>query len=258
MDPTALSAESISAAGAPQRDAASGAVYQTVYDELIERIRNGEWTPGDRLPSIARLAKQLDVSTGSLREALRALQSIGCVTIEHGRGVFVASAGPIDGLAFGVKELAREAVPPPVGLLVAFAETRSILEPAAAALAAARGSDDELLEIEQLARRMEQQAANGLDFVEPDIEFHRLIAYAAHNPVLYRMLDSVNDLLLASRALTALEPGMTERAVHYHLLIGEALASRNAAQARLLMLAHMNDSLDALLAVQTRLASSQA
>jgi len=256
MNHTAYSAD-VAAPGTPQRDAASNAVYQTVFDELNERIRSGEWPPGRRLPSISRLAKQFDVSTGSVREALRALQGIGCVTIEHGRGVFVASSGSIDGLADAVKELARAAVGAPIELLVSFAETRSILEPEATALAAVRGSDSELFEIDQLAKRMEHQAANGREFVEPDVEFHRLIAYAAHNPVLYRMLDSVNDLLLECRRVTAMEPGMTERAVRYHLLIGEALLARNAAQARLLMLAHMNDSLSNLVAVRARLGEAE-
>lgn len=45
---------------------------------------------------------------------------------------------------------------------------------------------------------------------------------------------------------------MTARAVRYHLLIAEALRDRNAAQARLLMLAHMNDTLSSLLAVEAR------
>ncbi|MFN8478303.1 MAG: hypothetical protein U0074_10860, partial [Kouleothrix sp.] len=57
---------------------------------------------------------------------------------------------------------------------------------------------------------------------------------------------------LESRQLTSLEPGMTARAVRYHLLIAEALCDRNAAQARLLMLAHMNDTLSSLLAVEAR------
>ena len=252
MDYTAYSADGAGDLVPPHRDAASNAVYQTLFDELNERIRNGEWSPGKRLPSIARLAAQYNVSTGSVREALRALQGIGCVTIEHGRGVFVASAGPIDGLAAGIKELTHDAVSVPIEMLICLAETRSILEPETTALAAARGTDSELLEIDRLAKRMEHEAASGHDFVEPDVAFHRLIAFAAHNPVLYRMLDSVNDLFLESRNLTAREPGMTERSVRYHLLIGDALLVRNAPQARLLMLAHMNDTLSSLLSFQAR------
>ena len=92
---------------------------------------------------------------------------------------------------------------------------------------------------------------SGAHFVEPDVQFHRRIAQSARNPILFRMMESVNDLFLESRQLTSLEPGMTARAVRYHLLIADALRSRSAAQARLLMLAHMNDTLSGVLAAES-------
>jgi len=220
-------------------------VFQAVSDDLKQRIRRGEWLPGERLPSITQLAKALRVSTGSVREALRSLQSIGLVKIEHGRGVFVTGARPSIDVVSHFQSVS-------IGLIVALAETRRILEPELAALAAERGADEELAEIEWLAQQMEAEARQGLDFVEPDVQFHRRIAQAAHNPILYRMMESANDLFLESRKLTSLEPGMTARAVRYHLLIAEALRDRNAPQARLLMLAHMNDTLSSLLAAEAR------
>jgi GntR family transcriptional repressor for pyruvate dehydrogenase complex len=227
------------------------AVFQLVYDDLLQRIRAGEWPPGTRLPSIARLARSLRVSTGSVREALRSLQSMGLVRIEHGRGVFVTGARPAG-------ELAGHFATSQTGLLVALAEARRILEPELAALAAERASDVELAEIDGLARAMEEQARLGLDFVEPDLSFHYRIAEAARNPVLLRMLESIHDLLIESRSVTEREPGMTPRAVRYHLLIAEALCERDAAQARLLMLAHMNHALSGVLSAESRRAADQA
>ena len=220
-------------------------VFQAVSDELKQRIRRGEWLPGERLPSIMQLAQDREVSTGSVREALRSLQSIGLVKIEHGRGVFVTGSRSPNELVDHFQHVS-------IGLIVALAETRRILEPELAALASERATDAELAEIERLAKEMEQEAHQGLDFVEPDVQFHRRIAQAAHNPVLYQMMESVNDLFLESRKVTSMEPGMTARAVRYHLLIAEALRDRNAPQARLLMLAHMNDSLSSVLAAEAR------
>lgn len=220
-------------------------IFQFVFDELTQRIRQGEWLPGERLPSIAALSRTLAVSTGSVREALRSLQSIGLVQIEHGRGVFVTGARASVDLTDHFQDVN-------LGVLVALAEARRILEPELAAFAAERGTTEELLEIDQFARQMDDEAQQGVDFVEPDVQFHRKIAQAARNPVLWRMMESINDLLLESRKVTSLEPGMTARAVRYHLLIAEALCDRNAAQARLLMLAHMNDTLSGLLAVESK------
>jgi GntR family transcriptional repressor for pyruvate dehydrogenase complex len=220
-------------------------VFRVVFDDLKQRIRRGEWLPGARLPSITRLAKDLEVSTGSVREALRSLQSIGLVKIEHGRGVFVTGLRPSTELAGYFHNVST-------GLMVALAETRRILEPELAALTAERATDEELAEIVCLAKQMEEEVQQGIDFVEPDVQFHRRIAQSARNPILYRMMESVNDLFLESRRITALEPGMTARAVRYHMLIAEALRDRNAPQARLLMLAHVNDSLNSLLAAEAR------
>src|SRR5258707_4699736 len=69
-------------------------VYTSVFEELQQRIRRGDWLPGTRLPSITRLAQELQVGTGSVREALQSLQSIRQVKIEHGRWVVVARARP--------------------------------------------------------------------------------------------------------------------------------------------------------------------
>src|SRR5262249_14278861 len=81
-------------------------------------------------------------------------------------------------------------------------------------------------------------------------QFHRQIALAAHNVVLARMMDGVNDLLKESRKITSLQPGMIERAVRYHKLIAAAIGERNPLQARLLMLAHVNDVINRVLAWQ--------
>jgi GntR family transcriptional repressor for pyruvate dehydrogenase complex len=237
------------ATGAARRDdpiVPGNRVFPVVVEALSQRIRGGAWLPGERLPSIARLAKELAVSTVTVREALRSLQSIGLVTIEHGRGVFVT------GMHFAT-DLSSHFQDVSIGLVVALAETRRILEPELAAMAAERGATEELAEIERLAKQMEDDARQGIDFVEPDAQFHRRIAQAARNPILFQMMESVNHLFLESRRITSMEPGMTARAVRYHLLIADALCERNPAQARLLMLAHMNDALSSLLAAQSRL-----
>jgi GntR family transcriptional regulator, transcriptional repressor for pyruvate dehydrogenase complex len=223
-------------------------VFQAVSDQLVQRIRTGDWLPGERLPSIAQLARDLGASTGSVREALRSMESAGMVRIEHGRGVFVSGERSSPQLADHFQDDTR-------GIFVALAEARRLLEPELAALAAERGTDAELLEIERLARATEQEARAGSAFVEADILLHRTIALAAHNPILERMTDGFGELLRQSRRRVAMEPPLTKRTVRYHLLIAEAIGERNAGQARLLMLAHMNDMVDSVLAIEARAAS---
>ena len=70
-------------------------IYQNIYEVLQQRVRGGEWLPGERLPSIVQLAKEMEAGTGSVREALRSLESIGLVKIEHGSGVYVTGLRPV-------------------------------------------------------------------------------------------------------------------------------------------------------------------
>ena len=225
--------------------------YHEVFEDLHQRIRQGDWLPGARLPSIAQLAKEFQVGTGSIREALRSLQSIGLVKIEHGSGVYITGARPSTELSSHFQKVGE-------GQLVALAETRCILEPELAALAAERGTDDELIEIEALAQQMEEEAKSGNDFAELDVLFHRKISHAAGNPILFQTIEGVSDLFLESRRKILMDPGSMQRSVHYHSLIAEALRTRNAPQARLLMQAHMNSMLNDVLDVERREKSNKA
>ena len=222
-----------------------------MFEDLQQRIRRGDWLPGTRLPSITRLAQDLQVGNGSVREALQSLQSIGLVKIEHGRGVFVASSRPSTDLSSHFQDVGA-------GQMVALAEARRILEPELTALAAERGTDEELIEIETLAWQMESQAQMGGDFAELDVLFHRTIARAARNPILYRTIEGVRDLFLESRRARRMQPGRTVSTAHYHLLIAQALRARNAPQARLLMQAHMGDMLNEILMAEAKADRAEA
>jgi GntR family transcriptional repressor for pyruvate dehydrogenase complex len=225
-------------------------VYHAVFEDLQQRIRQGDWLPGERLPSIVQLAKELHVGTGSIREALRSLQSIGLVKIEHGSGVYITGARPATELSSHFQNVGD-------GQLIALAETRCILEPELAALAAERGTDDELTEIDELVRQMEEEDKQGNDFAELDVLFHRKIARAARNPILYQTIEGVSDLFLESRRAILLNPTLLLRALRYHALIAEALKLRNAPQARLLMQGHMNSMLDEVMASETHKQSKE-
>lgn len=226
----------------------NGHIFRSLLHQLQERIRAGEWTPGAHLPSITHLAHDYEVSTGSVREALRSLQSQGMVRIEHGRGVIVVSTQVNE-------QVPSHEIIPNLANMVALAEARRLIEPELAALAAERGTSNELNEIQQLAITMEQDVIAGLDFVDADTTFHHAIAHAAHNPVLQQMMWGVRDLFALSRQLTSQEHGMTSRAVRYHRLIADAICEHNVPQARLLMQAHMNDAYSSILAIEAHHAS---
>lgn len=60
-------------------------------EDLLERLRDKEWAPGDRLPSEQQLAGQYRVSRPTVRLAIRRLEEAGLVHVRQGAGAFVTS-----------------------------------------------------------------------------------------------------------------------------------------------------------------------
>lgn len=67
------------------------AYYQTIYDDLKEKIINGELKVGDKLPSEADLEKQYQFSRTPVRQALHKLEDKGYIYRLQGKGSFVAN-----------------------------------------------------------------------------------------------------------------------------------------------------------------------
>ena len=52
-------------------------LYEQVKDELLLRIKNGDYKPGEYLPPEKELAEGFNVSRNRIREALRRFQLVG-------------------------------------------------------------------------------------------------------------------------------------------------------------------------------------
>lgn len=68
-------------------------LHLQLADSLRERLRGGEWEPGDRLPTEAQLSSEYGVSRSTVRGALQLLENQGRTRTRHGLGTFVAAFG---------------------------------------------------------------------------------------------------------------------------------------------------------------------
>jgi len=64
-------------------------LYLQVRDALIQRIVNGEWKPGAGIPNETDLARDFEISVGTVRRALETLEGEHVLTRKQGRGTFV-------------------------------------------------------------------------------------------------------------------------------------------------------------------------
>lgn len=64
-------------------------LYQRLRDELLRRIAEGEWGPGDAIPTEAELNRNYGIATGTVRKAIDMLVGEGVLTRSQGKGTFV-------------------------------------------------------------------------------------------------------------------------------------------------------------------------
>lgn len=64
-------------------------LYLQVRDALVERIVEGQWKPGAPIPNEIELAKEMNVSQGTLRRALCEMEDERLVSRRQGRGTYV-------------------------------------------------------------------------------------------------------------------------------------------------------------------------
>ncbi|MGO4956841.1 GntR family transcriptional regulator [Luteococcus sp. Sow4_B9] len=69
--------------------------YLQLSDRIREAIEDGEWSPGERLPSIKELAESTQLATVTVQQALKPLKSEGLVVSRQGSGNYVRSTDAI-------------------------------------------------------------------------------------------------------------------------------------------------------------------
>ncbi len=65
-------------------------LYAQLRELIVERIQEGEYRQGERIPSEITLCEELELSRPTVRQAIADLVSDGILEIQKGRGTFVA------------------------------------------------------------------------------------------------------------------------------------------------------------------------
>lgn len=68
-----------------------GPLFSQVQALMVQRIVDGQWTPGECLPSEFALAEEFSVSQGTVRKALDSMAQKNLVVRQQGRGTFVSA-----------------------------------------------------------------------------------------------------------------------------------------------------------------------
>jgi len=152
---------------------------EMVAQQIVEKIADGELSPGVRLPSQRELAKMLGVGRSSVREAINALMVMGYLEPIQGKGTFIRDVLPETGSGLEKLNIAFS-----TGSIFDLMEARELLECHLAGLAAERAEASQINQLrETLKNASKTEKAYDL-FLDADIHFHEAVADAANNVVL--------------------------------------------------------------------------
>jgi GntR family transcriptional repressor for pyruvate dehydrogenase complex len=214
-------------------------LYQQIADDVEKLILNGTFPPESRLPSEQELADRYGVSRNVIREALKSLKELGLVSIRTGSGTYVIRP-TMKPVSEALNRFVRHSIDD--FSLAHFYEIRRMIEPDNAALAALRAGDEDLQAIEEPLRKMEANRSDSNAWSRADLEFHRAIAAATHNPLVRSIIDALIDPLHEVIAAGHSEPSGTQAGLEAHGKILSAIRKRDEQEAHQAMLDHLLDS----------------
>ncbi len=226
----------------PYQQIQSARLYEQIVDQIESEVLSGKLRYGDRLPTERDLAEQFGVSRTAVREAVKALREKGLVQSYPGRGTFITdntARSVRHSLGFIMKIGAVEGS-------TNLTETREILEPEIAMLAATRATADHIAAMRAAVATMDEALDDADAFIEADLAFHLALARATQNAFIPALLDPIVDLLREHRTRTFNTEGAPKRGQLHHKRILDAVERRDPEAARDAMRAHLrqvrNDS----------------
>lgn len=202
---------------------------EAIVESLKERIRTGEFGPGDQLPSEQFMLQEYGVSRLTLRESLARLAALGIIRVYHGKGAFVAEAISISALENVLIPLFPHYDASRMQDLV---EARNLIESDVVARVAEFHSEEDIKLLRKLLDYDEKILNNPELFAERDYDFHLALVVMAGNQfiiVMYRALYQQIRSFLVQYAKSIEDP---KEAMDRHQPILEAIINRDVETAR--------------------------
>lgn len=86
-------------------------IYLQIADQIRERVLDGDWRAGERIPSIRELAVELGVNPNTVTKSYQRLMDRGIISSRRGLGYFVSDHAREQALQEMKAEFLRDEVP---------------------------------------------------------------------------------------------------------------------------------------------------
>lgn len=215
-------------------------VTEQVIAYYKQKIREGEWKIGEKVPSENQLTAELGVSRASIRSAVKELIGIGVLESIHGKGTFL-----IDDKFELQNNSEYQITANDCRDIRNVLEFRRIIEPEACYLATIRMTDEIQEILESTLKKMWEDNTDSLKYVAADLKFHRTISEATGNSLIEKSMKRIFEENFREHERMNQLFGFKD-GIYYHTMIIEAMKVGNASRAREIMFDHMQHACDLL------------
>lgn len=214
---------------------------QIIVDQIKDAIFQKKIRSGDKLPSERQLMEQFQACRVTVREALKLLEYAGILEIKRGiqGGAYVRDPN----IKF-INNFLRDMFSMGNIKVADLTEARIAVEPFTLRLAAERMSEESLGQLRQNIDEAKEclKKKNPKDARLLNLEFHRIIAQASGNLVIFFMIDSIMDIMENNiSSASGISTGAVERTLHFHEEIYQTIKNRSPEKAQELMLRHVRE-----------------
>lgn len=217
---------------------------ELVAEQINQLIIDRQLKKGDKLPTEVELMQQLNVSRGSVREAVKLLVARNVLVIQRGVGTFIADDTGIVEDPFGFAYMEDEE-----RLVWELMVLREHLEPWTAGLAAKLATQEDIDELRNWQRKVEDDIHSGVDHVADDQGFHTCIAKCTQNRVLPMLIPVITYSIQLFVTLT--QGALAEETIETHARIVDAIEAHDSERASAEMLEHLRFNRSLLASVIT-------
>lgn len=211
---------------------------EQVADNLEEYILSDKSNIGDKLPGEQNLAEQYEVSRPVIREAYKLLMERGLIIQKNGDGAYISKPDTDN-----IYKIIRRIITLDEIKVEEFHQIRIILEVEAARLSAVNASNADFQALEEIVKTMEtNDTLTVIERVKLDISFHNLVAKSSGNTLLEMFVNVMTSLSTNYMAKGAIIEGGIDDANERHMIIINALKTRDGKQAAKAMLDHLKKS----------------
>ena len=202
-------------------------IYVRVVEEIRQRIKDGELSPGDQLLPERELAESLKVSRTSIRQAFAVLEGMGVIEITPRDGAYIRQRSLDEAVESLTQVLFQEREQ-----VEHLFEVRRIIETQAAYLAAERRTEADLERLRELNQTYKDRLADDDLAFDANMSFHLGIVAAAKNPILGEIFGriltaTVEVYVMARQRSLSTTPNLAQFVTEHDEIIN-AIAQQNA------------------------------